>query len=68
VGQEPAPLECDRQCAVLARRAALADAFGVTDPDSHVPYWDKHRSVSYSHALLTVRPSEWGPWLGSSNR
>jgi hypothetical protein len=53
-GQDPPRLECDRECEALARRAALADAFGVANPDTHVSYFDRHRTVSYSHVLLKV--------------
>lgn len=47
-----------RACVPMSdRRAALADAFGVSDPDHHVAYWDRTRNVTFSHTLLQVRPA-----------
>lgn len=54
-GEAVPTLKCTAECTAAARRAALADAFGVEDPDTHVPYCDRHRAVTYSVALLQVR-------------
>ena len=35
-------------------RNALADAFGVENPESHVSHFERHRAVVYSPALLQV--------------
>ena len=36
-GQEPLPLPCTAECERHKRRARLADAFGVPDPEHYVP-------------------------------
>eukprot|EP00967_Tisochrysis_lutea_P076883 scaffold104174_cov16-Tisochrysis_lutea.AAC.1 len=41
-------------CTSRHPRNALADAFGVEDPDHHVSHFDRHRQVQYSPALLLV--------------
>ena len=50
----PDPLACDRSCEVLARKAQLAAAFSVADPDRHVSYFDRHRTPAWTPALLKV--------------
>ena len=51
-GTEAEPLACDDECAVQARRAQLARAFDIADPDSHVPVQDRNRIATYSPELL----------------
>ena len=36
-GQEPEPLPCTSECQRQQRRARLADAFGIGQPDNYVP-------------------------------
>ena len=52
-GKEVPPLECDAVCRLEGRRRALADAFGVDDPQHHVSVFDR-RSAVWSGALLEV--------------
>ncbi|KAF6252974.1 hypothetical protein COO60DRAFT_478866 [Scenedesmus sp. NREL 46B-D3] len=51
-GQQPAPLQCDKDCGQQARRHQIADAFGVEDAEQHAAYWDRHRTPTYSPVLL----------------
>jgi hypothetical protein len=51
---DPPLLPCTQDCQVAARRAALADAFGVRNPDTYVPFFERHRDVRFSNALLQV--------------
>jgi hypothetical protein len=54
-GQQPAPLQCDKECEQQSRRHQIADAFGVDNAEQHAAYWDRHRTPTYSPALLQVR-------------
>lgn len=54
-----------RECTASQRRHQLADAFGVTDLDSHVAFFDRHRTVQYSHVLLKVSGSAGCPRAGA---
>lgn len=51
-GNEPPPLLCDSTCEATQRRAQLANAFGIADPDSHVAVADRSRIVTHSPELL----------------
>lgn len=42
-GQEVEPPRCDAECLRLLRQNRLANAFGVEDPEHHVPWVDRHR-------------------------
>lgn len=50
-GQSPPPIQCDAVCQLESRRHALADAFGISDPDHHVSVFDR-KPVEWSGALL----------------
>ena len=50
----PPPLACDAGCEAAGRRARIADAFGVADPDAHAPYFERHRAVAYSPDLIRL--------------
>ena len=45
---------CDFECGLESRKQQIASAFGVTDPDDHVAYFDKHRNPTYSPQLIQV--------------
>ena len=42
-GQEVEPPRCDAECLRLQRQSNLADAFGVEDPEHHVPWVNRNR-------------------------
>lgn len=52
--QVPA-LRCNRDCEAAQRRSQLADAFGVASSDSHVSYFERHRTPNYPASLIQVR-------------
>lgn len=56
-GTSAPPSACDAQCQQHQRRAQLAAAFGVSDPDLHVPVVDRLPGYPYSIDLLKVARS-----------
>ena len=40
-GQRPGILTCDAECERQKRSSRLANAFGIEDPDHHVPWVDR---------------------------
>lgn len=45
-GQTAQPLQCTPDCKRQARRARLADAFGISQTESYIPVQDRTRAVS----------------------
>ncbi|KAK9811123.1 hypothetical protein WJX73_004439 [Symbiochloris irregularis] len=43
---------CDAQCQRQQRSSRLADAFGVDNPEAHVPWVDRNRTPKYPPELL----------------
>ncbi|EFJ49950.1 hypothetical protein VOLCADRAFT_120687 [Volvox carteri f. nagariensis] len=63
---EKAPeLVCDRDCTVKQRRAQLAEAFGVAAADSHVSYFDRHRTPNYTTELILAAQAAGTEWVAS---
>jgi E3 ubiquitin-protein ligase ZNF598 len=52
-GQPVPGIDCDAVCQLEGRRSALADAFGVENPDRHVSVFDRRPAV-WSGALLAA--------------
>lgn len=77
-GEAPPALPCNKDCERLARRTQLAAAFGVEDPDGTAPFFDRHRTPTYSPALLAAAKkdplffegleAEWGAFLADPAR
>ena len=52
-GKEPRKLHCDAVCDIEKRRASLATAFGIENPDRHISIFDR-RQAEWSGALLAA--------------
>lgn len=52
-GQDAPELDCDALCNLQGRRAQLADAFGVDNPDRHVSTFDR-KPAEWSGELLAA--------------
>lgn len=65
-GQTPPPVQCDAVCQLESRRHALADAFGISDPDRHISVFDR-KPVVWSGALLQVAKQDMG-WVEGIER
>ena len=59
-GQSVPAVDCDAVCSVESRRTALARAFGVEDPQSHLSSFDRNRrrDATYSGELLAAAKVE----------
>ena len=53
-GQTAAPLQCTPDCERQARRARLADAFGVSQTEPYVPVQERTRAVTFPPDLILM--------------
>ncbi len=53
-GEAAPAVPCDRACEAASRKAQLASAFGVANPEHHASYFERHRTVSYSVGLILL--------------
>eukprot|EP00798_Chlamydomonas_sp_ICE-L_P015510 gene15510-21600_t len=60
-------MACNNECGVQQRKTQLAAAFGVADADNHVSYFDRHRTPTYSPALIQAA-QEHPDWANAVER
>ncbi|KAG2431332.1 hypothetical protein HYH02_013322 [Chlamydomonas schloesseri] len=66
--EEVPAMRCNRDCEAAQRRSQLANAFGVTAADSHVSYFERHRTPSYTPTLIQSAQSLGVEWVASVER